>query len=395
MPKILITGNGFDLNIGLPTSYNDFIKILTYIESNDDWSFKKIYSCSENYCQIEKNFNTFKVDNKMMLKLKNGLEHNLWFQFFKTEYQIETWIDFENKIEYVLEKIFSSIKILEKKIFKGNGITPDSLFYSTDLFDSKIEIVEVLKRFKIIVMEENNYHLKLNINFLINKYNYYLNIDVNALTKYLYQQLVDFKLIFNYYFETLINPLYDEIKLTIDSEYFKNIDYHYTFNYTSTFDNLYTKNITRHLHGKINSEENQIVLGINEIPQNENYYKKEFIPFTKYFQKLNNDTDYAFIRELSDDEYEDFIFVFWGHSLDKSDQDYINEVFDLVSNLKSYIRKIVIVYHEKKSKSKMLINLLDIRGKKNIQDLMRSNILVFEHIESTELKFQLMEDLNM
>jgi len=32
MPKILITGNGFDLNFGLPTLYSDFIQILNFIQ---------------------------------------------------------------------------------------------------------------------------------------------------------------------------------------------------------------------------------------------------------------------------------------------------------------------------------------------------------------------------
>ena len=32
MPKILITGNGFDLNLNLPTSYSDFIKILSNLK---------------------------------------------------------------------------------------------------------------------------------------------------------------------------------------------------------------------------------------------------------------------------------------------------------------------------------------------------------------------------
>lgn len=34
MPNILITGNGFDLYHGLPTSYCDFINILDYSITN-------------------------------------------------------------------------------------------------------------------------------------------------------------------------------------------------------------------------------------------------------------------------------------------------------------------------------------------------------------------------
>jgi hypothetical protein len=187
--------------------------------------------------------------------------------------------------------------------------------------------------------------------------------------------------------------LFDQIKLKIDANYFDNIHYHYTFNFTSTFESLYKKSITRHLHGKINSKNNQIVLGINEIPQDENLYQKEFIPFTKYFQKLNNETDYVFIRELEQTSFENYVFFFWGHSLDKSDQDYINEVFDFINKSKSNIKKIVVVYHNNTSKSKMLVNLIEIRGSQDIQDLMRSNVLIFAPVNSEELKSLLDEDI--
>lgn len=392
MPKILITGNGFDLNIGLPTLYSDFIRILNYIESNSNFDFQNIYSQTSNFSSINENFNSFEIDSDEIIKLKTQLTHNLWFQFFKNEYQIETWIDFENKIEYVLSKIFSSIEILENGIFSGKGVPENSLRYDTSLFDQKIEIIQVLNSFKIIDFL-NGYYIILNKDFLITKYGFNINIDVDKVTKYLFQQLLEFKLIFNYYFEIFITPLFNQIKIKIDKNYFRNINYHYTFNYTSTFESLYSQNITRHLHGKINSKENQIVLGINEIPINESNYKKEFISFTKYFQKLNNETDYVFIRELKYDSFENYVFFFWGHSLDKSDQDYINEVFDFINEAKSEIKKIVIVYHTNISKSKMLINLLDIRGSKDIQDLMRSKILSFVQINSKELVSELKADI--
>lgn len=392
MPKILITGNGFDLNIGLPTLYSDFIRILNYIESNSVFDFQNVYSQTSNFLSINENFDSFEIASDEIIKLKTQLTHNLWFQFFKNEYQIETWIDFENKIEYVLSKIFSSIEILENGIFSGKGVHENSLRFDTSLFDQKIEIIQVLNSFKIIDFL-NGHYILLNKDFLITKYGFNINIDVDKVTKYLFQQLLEFKLIFNYYFEIFISPLFNQIKIEIDKNYFRNINYHYTFNYTSTFESLYSQNITRHLHGKINSKENQIVLGINEIPINESNYKKEFISFTKYFQKLNNETDYVFIKELKYDSFENYVFFFWGHSLDKSDQDYINEVFDFINEAKSEIKKIVIVYHTNISKSKMLINLLDIRGSKDIQDLMRSKILSFVQIDSKELDSELKVDI--
>lgn len=389
MPKILITGNGFDLNIGLPTSYSDFINILIHIEENGALDFENIYQKSSNFNTIQNNFEPFIIDEHILSKLITHLQHNLWFQFFKSEYQIETWIDFENKIEYVLEKIFSSLEFMEAKIFNGAGLRTSNIIQSTDIFNNNIELTQVLNSFSIIRFRPNPTYFDLNIEFLVNKYGKYIDIDVEKLTKFLYQQLFEFKLIFNYYFEIFITPLISNVKLKIDSSYFKDIDLHYTFNFTSTFESLYSSNITQYLHGKINSKDNQIVLGISEIPLNNTRYKREFIPFTKYFQKLNNETDYVFIRELEKTSFNNYIFFFWGHSLDRSDRDYIDEVFNFIGETQSQIKKIVIVYHNNSSKSKMLINLLDIRGSQNIQDLMRSKILIFVPIDSDELKKEL------
>ena len=71
MPKILITGNGFDLNFGLPTFYSDFIKILSHLEDKNI-DFESIYSNSFNYSQIIENFNKFDFDYEKIELLKNS-----------------------------------------------------------------------------------------------------------------------------------------------------------------------------------------------------------------------------------------------------------------------------------------------------------------------------------
>lgn len=391
MAKILITGNGFDLSLGLPTSYADFINILNHISDSEAFTFSEIYSKSNSYSVIESNFNFFKVDILKIKNLKTQLLHNWWFDFFKDEYRIETWIDFENKIEYVLKILFSSIDYLRKNIFAKGSLRDARTFFQKSIFDSNIEIIQVLKKFGAIEYDGNN--ILLSEKYLIKKYGYYIDIDIEAMTRDLNHSLLEFKIIFNYYFEIFIFPLYDQLKLPATNTFFNNVDRHYTFNYTPTFEKLYGKSgVTNYLHGKINSKDNQIVLGINDVPTNVNVDKKYFIPFTKYFQKLNNDTDYVFIKEYDDYTSENYTFFFWGHSLDKSDEDYINEVFDFINNLKS-IKKIVIIYHTAKAKAKLLTNIIDIRGKKDISDLMRNKILILEHIDSPHVLLEMNKDL--
>lgn len=107
MPRILITGNGFDLHHKLPTTYKDFIKIVSYLGNNDDYSFIKIYGNLDSFKSISENFKDDINFNEENVKLINEIANkNLLFNFFRDELEIETWIDFENKIEYLLKNVF-------------------------------------------------------------------------------------------------------------------------------------------------------------------------------------------------------------------------------------------------------------------------------------------------
>ncbi len=391
MPKILITGNGFDLNIGLPTSYNDFIKILNYIKANKT-DFHPIYKNSQNYKKIINAFDEFDLDEEQIKILKGELKENIWFDFFENEYQIDTWIDFENRIEYVLKILFTSLEYIQTNIFSKGSLDKDSLNWTPETFNHNIELIEVIAKFSIVKFDKS-YNVTLNKEFLIERYNYYSDLDLEKITELLYRDLIKFKKIFNLYFEIFVIPFYNTLKKNLDLQHFSFIDYHYTFNYTPTFDNLINnKKNTRYLHGRIDSYSNRIVVGINEIPT-EKVSKKHFLPFTKYFQKLNNETDYIFLKEFEKQSGSNFMFLFYGHSLDQSDKDYINEVFDFVNNLKSPYKQIVVIYHNLNSKSKLLINLLNIRGKNDIQEMMRSKILVFRHKDSPDLEEDLKRDI--
>ncbi len=65
------------------------------------------------------------------------------------------------------------------------------------------------------------------------------------------------------------------------------------------------------------------------------------------------------------------MFIFFGHSLDSSDKDYIDEVFNFVNKLNTDDNNIIVTYHNENSKKSLLSNLLYIRGKENIVSLMR------------------------
>ena len=132
-------------------------------------------------------------------------------------------------------------------------------------------------------------------------------------------------------------------------------------------------------------EELEIVLGVDEI---ENSLKdNKLFQFTKYFQKLHKNTDYLFLdnvikqfeKPMTKDEH-NYVFYFWGHSLDISDKDYINDVFKIIKLREN--NKIIVFYHSISAKAELLKNLLAVIQDKNIiEDLMKTKRLQF--LEST------------
>ncbi len=396
MAKILITGNGFDLHHKLPTKYQDFLEIMLKIEAikeKENYCFDDLFTDIKQKEDLEKSFKieNLKFKQEHILSLKESLKNNIWFQYFKEEYMIETWIDFESKIEKAINFAILFIKKTSAELTQ-NPQTSLPVYYPL-IIENNIEAINILEKLKIISKDTNNGRLilKLEKTFLVYKYSYYINIDEDAILNHLKQQLDDFKNIFNYYFDLIINSFLENPKSENKAcNLLNSIDYYYTFNYTDTFRKLYEnskiKNNIFNVHGKsflekqitTSSEGHSIVLGFNDIDETI-LNKKFYFPFTKYYQKLKNNTDYKFIKDLDLSNKSSYIYI-WGHSLDKSDKDYVDEIFEFLldKNLSSsYERKLFIIYHDEISKSNMLLNLLSIRGKKDVEHCMRSNKLEF------------------
>lgn len=200
MPKVLITGNGFDLNFNLPTTYSDFINILNSLEKNNNIDFESIYSNSNNFENIKSNFNNnIEFDIEKITSLKILIKNNLWYKFFKNELNIETWIDFENKIQYVLDLFLSSLSLVKENFFGKNPLSKISTYKSTTL-NNNLETINVLGFFGIFIIDEY-FNWSFNRDFLIKKYNYFIDLNTKKIVEFLNQQLIDFKI---YLMNTLI-----------------------------------------------------------------------------------------------------------------------------------------------------------------------------------------------
>ncbi len=372
MSKILITGNGFDLFHGLPTKYGHFMavmKIIEDIEEKQEYGFYDLFD--ENFgleffndnMRIHECFNVDKIifNKDSIEEIKHLLQENLWYNHFKTVLEIDTWIDFEMEIYEFIKEIDDF-----NDTYKTNNNESDFFWKSSnfdfvkhlDFFDG----IEIRSEFK----DRKN---RLNYKFIFDK---------------LKDSLVQFIEIFNKYLLFIVNQFYEnniiEVRLP-----FQLMDKIYTFNYTPTIEKVYQEKsiLINYLHGK--SSENNIVLGINNLPKicldNHCFY------FLKKRQRISNGTNIDFNFDENFFSFKkptvETIFYIIGHSLDESDKDYIEKLFEFLENDKTQKTEICVFYISKIDKEKKIDNLFKIIGQDKIIKYERSDNLRF-----VELTFQ-------
>lgn len=218
---------------------------------------------------------------------------------------------------------------------------------------------------------------------------FYTGFKADELFKRLSADLECLSEIFTKYINVIINQLEPAKPFDIFDGLAKEIDAVHTFNYSNTFERLYPNifvdkyNNVQYIHGS--AERKNIVLGISDLEEELKKYK--IYGFVKAFQKLIKNTDYKFLdntdikvvksipREAGQlrAHYE---VVIWGHSLDASDAEYIQEMFAL--NDSRMLNRVVIKIWYHSSPHVQLANLMHIMGKDVIQEWMKKDWLVFE-----------------
>lgn len=386
MSKILITGNGFDLYHQLPTMYSNFIETLDRIDKSE---FTETYY--EFYFKADEKFKKVVFDETQISKIKSLL-NNKWYRFFKDEYIFDSWIDFESKLEDTLKIIWEFIRSIEHNIFKITDVGINNPQKFETAFTTKSKKIGLLYCFELVnPYPGSQAHFFFNSNYTIVFNDNYIGLNEDQISKMLLNELDMFIEIFDLYFQTFVIPLVNHLQ---DAEYkrFEGIDHYFTFNYTNCFDLLYaiSNSKIQHLHGRIGTvnNNNNIVLGFNDVDENLSN-KKFYIPFTKYFQKLNKVTDYKFLNTIEnlENRYETTTIYFWGHSLDISDKVYFEEIIKLLKSQSHIIAKIF--FHNNSSRFRMLINLIHMIGKEDIDMLMKKDQIQFIYLTQKNIEEEL------
>lgn len=413
--KILLIGNGFDLEHNLPTSYNDFLlfclKVMPIFSSDKDFSIQKYkqdylenwnidesvkqtlitafnsrYVDKESITDLE--YDTgIKTSNKELNELYSHIKFNIWLRYFQ-EYSHRfgrNWIDFESEISRVIKALDLAKKYLS---------THENILGS-NLKDEPI-LIEILKA-AATTLQTVFRNAETVENFAS-----FLNTELDKLIRAL-----------EIYISYFINKI-EVSRLSSDIEALEP-DCVLSFNYSNTYERIYgvEKNIQyAYIHGKAEISKNatscNIVLGIDEYLTGESKNTElEFLTFKKYYQRIYKSTDNLYLDWVDEikDGYTDYrreieaayarnniperqrartisignriytegppmrcpqhtLYIF-GHSLDVTDQDVL-KMFICNNNVQTKI-----FYHrknidDKKSLGKIIKNLIGVMGQEEL-----------------------------
>ncbi len=391
--KVLIIGNGFDLYHELPTKYTQFIQVLKNIENiklsdSNDVLFEELFFNIERIDNIKEKYDVkniiFEKDN--IEKIKKSISNNVWYKLFKDKLDFENWIDFENEIKETLNNLSGVIlkinnhlitRIDTQKIFASH------LRYDINSLQINKKEINYLIRFGLIKEISSDY-FEFDYSFFDKYHDSLIKINSGKIYETAFSELNVFADVFYEYLSKIAGTFYGNILSDFSDNFDKintKIDEFYTFNYTPTLENFYNvKNKINYLHGKIKNTDHNIVLGINGIEKD--FKDDRILMFTKYYQKLFNNTDYSFLNHISVDNSDVYSFIIFGHSLSENDKSYVEEIFSKSENKKS---KIYVFYISLSDKSQKLKNLLNIIGKETIERYMKNNKLEFVYIHDKSI----------
>lgn len=214
--KILMIGNGFDLEHDLPTKYTDFLKFVkdfhnAYMAAND--TPKRLNDIKDEYLKLI--FEDVELENRVNA-LHAFTDKNMWIEYFNKVHKKhlankENWIDFESEIASVVQDMDQLIKYYENPQAREKKDNDLEVYYRNRLS-------EIVGMYSL-----NPDNIKTNISILLND----LNRLISALEVYIWDYVGNQKI--KYY-----NP---DIEKIHPSKVF-------SFNYSNTYRNLYAYNRT-------------------------------------------------------------------------------------------------------------------------------------------------------
>ncbi len=402
--KVLLLGNGFDLNHKFPTSYINFLNTVTFMREADREKISTIghvfgseelqkkdpfiRECYEVHSCI---YDEVAVDKKSIEAIVDLAQENLWFNYLSDSVAKNmTWIDFEKEIVRVLEAFFNFFESEILKLENNHVIFDFAEFkrqedkYIIKCFPFFFEKMENQVRINAEMMRINDKFVKEKIS---GSGTYHLCED--KIIDELYKSLRALADILKLYLKVFVDePSLEYAKLGIKPKFVSlpAAEQMHSFNYTNTYEILYRPNVVEHIHGNTNTD---IVLGVNPDKTDEVYsIDTAFLQFKKYFQRTFYSTDNTFLKKIYGQQrartLEGIELYVVGHSLDVTDKDIIQLVFESAS-------KIYVLYHSDISAKSQIRNLVEIYGKQGLDRLRAEKDLCFLKQSEVEWIFPTIE----
>ncbi len=307
--NILIIGNGYDLSMGLKTSYPDFLDMLEMAKINT-------------------------------LTWPNGEALKLGYKRFPLDYEKEsTYLDFCNSVGQVYAEEFR--KIAEESFWAQHFIET-----RLDIGDKWLNLEEEIKRvIDIVVANQNASRGRIRGPIEIKTLNRWasnrgLNLEKEGFKKCFEVLKRDLDVMIRaleIYMDAYINKQETSLPNDLDNKKFDKL---LSFNYTSTYANAtdisHFSNPSKdfcYVHGKADIDGNHIerrmVLGFDDHYKTDAKTVLEKVPFEKYYQRIVNRTDNNYMDWLKDiDAGEPSTVTIYGHSLAPSDGDILKQFID-------------------------------------------------------------------
>lgn len=366
--EILMIGNGFDLEHGLPTKYTDFLNFVYRFNFACINVHRKPSKASEIKDEYLKHiFNSQESpETNVGEMLHEYLKDNIWIEHFQNAYRKhlknkENWIDFESEISEI-------VQVVDKLYHTYMDV--DDEFYDTKIQNCKKRLPDGFLGYLSPKNEIGN---------LISKMLLDLNRLIGALEIYIFDYIDNWERIECY------NPDIDAI----------HPDAILSFNYSGTWEKLYAYNRANvrycFIHGKAQSmsytfcmeeciNKNQMVLGIDEyLPDDRKDKEVEFIAFKKYYQRIYKKTGNEYKswlaeidRQRKEGKNQDNRLYIFGHSLDVTDGDILKELIEHDGI------KTIIFYKDKARLGQQIANLVKVLGSEKIIQYVYGNNPIIE-----------------
>ena len=377
--NILLIGNGFDLEHGLPTTYVDFLRFTrTFVNCLVEYRHiegVELLLTTINKARAKKNCNPYVlyyINNLFIEKEKDQnakeariidtlhslIDNNFWIDYFYEKDHIGTgWIDFEADISIYIQKLDDIRKQSEKN--KKTAFTHRSR-----------QVLDINDLDRALTLVYNDGYVPVE---LLNEWKERLFVDLNRLIKCL---------------ELYLSECVEKIKCKkslIGIERL-NIDHLISFNYTNTFSRVYgdriilnSENID-YLHGRAQYSINNgshIVLGIDEYIDNEpeKSNDNEYIQFKKFYQRIYRKTGCIYKKWVEDintvngviNKAETHNLYIIGHSLSATDKDTLRELI-LLDNMYT-----TIYYHSDKTYADQIAHMVEILTEDKVIEMVYGN----------------------